>query len=89
MANPAIVTCAKDVWTLVASGITEGAIYNMSPTVPFMQTYRMGGSSAPASDVDAFPAFSDAYAPLAISAAEAIDVYMKAVGIAGSVRVDA
>lgn len=88
MANPAIVSCPKDTWTLVAQNTTFGAIYNMTPNVKFMQTYRMTGESAPANGDDAVPAFLYPYEPLGISAPAAIDVYLKAIGEDGSVRVD-
>jgi len=88
MANPAIVSCTKDTWVLVAQNVTAGAIYNMAPTVQYMQTYRMTGQAAPSADTDAVLAFDDPFVPLVISAPAAIDVYLKAVGVAGSVRVD-
>lgn len=88
MANPSVVACAADTWVKVASAVTAGALYNMTPTVEYMQTYRMAGQAAPSNNDGAILAFSDPYAPLAISAAAAIDVYLKAVGANGSVRVD-
>lgn len=88
MANPAIVTCSGDAWTLVAENVTGGTIYNMTPDVEYMQTYRMTGEAAPAVDTDAVPAFIYKNDPLGISASVAIDVYLKAVGEAGAVRVD-
>lgn len=89
MANPAIVACPADTWTVVATNVTSGAVFNMTPEVPFMQTYRMTGQPAPSSDADAVFAFVDPDAPLVIGASAAIDVYLKAVDSAGSVRVDA
>jgi hypothetical protein len=88
MANPAVVSCPADIWTRVAQAVVAGAIYNMTPQVQFLQTYRMTGQSAPSGNTDAVPAFFYKYEPLSISAAEAIDVYLKPVGAAGSVRVD-
>jgi hypothetical protein len=88
MANPAVVSCAKDVWTKVATNVTSGAIYNMTPQVEFMQTYRTTGQSAPSGNTEAVPAFIYKHEPLSISAPAAIDVYLMPVGVAGSVRVD-
>lgn len=88
MANPAIVTCPKDTWTKVATNVTAGVIYNMLPEVEYVQTYRMTGGSAPANDTDAVPAFIYKHDPIGISSTAAIDVYLKAIGEAGSVRVD-
>lgn len=88
MANPSIVACTKDTWNLVASGVTNGTIYNMTPTVKFMQTYRMATQAAPATNAEAVLAFNYPYEPLGISASAAIDVYLMPIDEAGSVRVD-
>lgn len=88
MANPALISCAKDVWTRVAQSVVAGAIYNMTPSVEFLQTYRMTGQSAPSDGSDSVPAFIYKHEPLSISAPEAIDVYLMPIGSAGVVRVD-
>jgi len=88
MANPLIVSCPVGAWTVVASGITAGTIYNMTPSREFMQTYRMAGDAAPSTNADGVFAFNDPGAPLAISASDAIDVYLMAIDGVGSVRVD-
>lgn len=88
MANPSVISCTKDVWTRVAQSVVAGAIYNMTPGVEFLQTYRMTGQAAPTNGNDSVPAFLYKHEPLSISAPEAIDVYLMPVGQDGSVRVD-
>lgn len=86
--DPAIVTCTLDTWVKVADAVTSGIIHKVSnaPTI-YKQTYRVAANPAPTDDTDAVAAFVDG-APLAISADATIDVYIKAKGSAGSVRVD-
>jgi hypothetical protein len=71
----------------VASGITNGILYNFTPNVEIMQTYRMSGNSAPSSGSDGIHAF-DPEGVAYISHSQPIDVYLMAHGSAGTVRVD-
>jgi hypothetical protein len=89
MANPVLINCPVDTWTVVASGVTAGAIYNMTPSVKFLQTYRTAGQAAPSDNTEGVFAFNDVYSPLGISASAAIDVYLMALTTSGIVRVDA
>lgn len=85
MADPVIVACPKDAWTLVALNQTTGVIHILK-TDPdkYMQTYRDTGESAPTTIAEAVPFDT----PLQISAAAGIDVYVRCQGEDGSVRVD-
>ena len=86
MANPEIVVCPAGQWTLVAEDVTTGYIWpkKKDPNL-YKQTYRDTGEDAPDNDDDAIPMPKDG---IAISSTTSIDVYIKAVGKAGSVRVD-
>ena len=85
MADPALVTCPADTWTLVASSVTEGYVYikNTQPNT-YLQTYRDAGNAAPTDDSTAEYMINPG-AP--ISATAPIDVYIKAVATAGEVLV--
>lgn len=86
MANPAVTACAKDAWTKVATNVTAGKVHilNKAPS-QYAQTYRLTGETAPTTLAEAV-VMTDA--TFTISAAAAIDVYVYAYGVAGSVRVD-
>lgn len=88
MADPVNVSCAADVWTKVATNVTNAIVkkMNVRPNV-YLETYRVTGNPAPADNVGANPI--DASGELIVSAASAIDVYIQPVGAAGEVRVDA
>jgi hypothetical protein len=86
--NPVIVPCGADEWTPVATAVTTGRVYKIS-TQPsgYMQTIRVTGDPAPTTNDDGADLFELAKSePIASDAA--IDVYVKAIGAAGSVRVD-
>ncbi len=86
--SPAIVVCTADTWVKVADAVMVGLIHKLS-TAPnhYKQTYRVDGEAAPMDDDDAVVAFADG-APLERSADAAIDVYIKAIGADGQVRLD-
>lgn len=88
MANPAVITCTKNVWVLVATAVLSGTIEKLSDDPgAYVQTYRLTGQAAPTNDDDAGPLFThDDTAEIAHTAA--IDVYVKAKTRAGKVRVD-
>ena len=83
MADPVVVPCPADVWTLVATNQTTGLIHILK-TEPhlYLQTYRDTGGAAPTDKVGAVP-FEKV---LQISASAGIDVYVMAVKKAGSIR---
>lgn len=87
-ANPAVIACPADTWIKVATGVLVGTIHRLSnrPNI-YAQTIRTTGDAAPIDDSDAARVFvksreSD------ISSDTPIDVYIKAVRVAGKVRVD-
>lgn len=90
MAAPSVVTCTADTWVKVATGITSATIHRLSvaPNV-YRQTYVLTGVAAPADDSMAALMFSDSPNEEIHKSSEAVDYYVKAVGVAGSVRVDA
>jgi hypothetical protein len=93
MADPVVVVCAEDTWVKVATNATTGMVWALSvaPNM-YLCTYRDTGNPAPADDDDAviFPSSSpdDTNPGLPISASAGIDVYIKAKGAEGKVRVD-
>ncbi len=88
MADPVVVTCPKDTWQIVATGVTSGWLYRIerAPGV-YLQTYRDTGGAAPVGIDEGVPVFVDGR-PADISAVADIDVYIYAAGAAGSVRAD-
>lgn len=89
MSDPIFVSCPADAWTLVASNVVTGKIWRAKTGVKYLHTYRDTGGAAPTNSnegmgifLDGEPDFED------ISAANPIDVYIYAVGVAGRVRVD-
>lgn len=87
MPNPTNVPCPADVWTKVATGVTNAIVkkINVRPNV-YLETYRVTLDPAPADNTGANPI--DASGELIVSSASAIDVYIQPVGAAGEVRVD-
>ncbi|MCK4500842.1 hypothetical protein KAU11_10105, partial [Candidatus Babeliales bacterium] len=85
MADPQVVPCPADAWTKVATSVLTGVIHihNNKPSL-YLQTYRDTGGAAPTNKDDALP-FNE---PLIISDSNGIDVYVRPVDEAGSVRVD-
>lgn len=87
MADPLIIALTKDVWTKVATNVTSGQVHitRSAPSI-YEQTYRDTGGSAPTNEVDAIK--FDPSGTEVISSSLGIDVYIKAKGVAGAVRVD-
>ena len=88
MADPTIVQCPADVWTLVTSNVTAGRIHKLdSRPNSYLQTYRMTGNPAPVNVEEGAVTMvienSDT-----IESAAPIDVYIMARGRDGRVRVD-
>ena len=91
MANPVLVDCPVDAWTLVATNVLSGTvkILKIDPDA-YYETYRVTGETAPTespgdNDFDGFHFGSLLY----ISDGSGIDVYIYPKGKAGRVRVDA
>jgi len=85
MANPATTVCTKDTWVKVADSITTGQIkiIDFAPD-KYLETYRVEDDPAPTDDTDA--------APLNVASiiffSDPVDIYVKAIGAAGKVRLD-
>ena len=86
MADPVQAVCTQDTWVKVATNVTAGQVWlkDFSPG-SYLQTYVDTGGAAPVGDGLAIE-FIGIMMP--ISASVGIDVYIKAVGAAGLVRVD-
>jgi hypothetical protein len=87
-ANPVTVVCTKNTWVKVATAVTSGTIYKRS-ILPerYLQTIRLTGGAVPTDNDDAASIF-ECRDQAGISSDAAIDVYIKARGAAGEVRVD-
>ena len=89
-ANPAIIACPADTWVLVATGVLVGTIYRRS-AIPrlYLQTIRISGDPAPTDDSDAAELFiASGNNESSISSDAIVDIYVKAVRVAGEIRVD-
>lgn len=83
---PAIVSITPaDTWVLVAANVVNGVIWIYDLGTSYKQTFVLAGAAAPSDDSTAIN-FINCFAE--IDSDEPIDVYVKAVTIAGSVRVD-
>lgn len=86
--TPAVIICTANTWVKVASAVNGGVIHKLSSAPDlYRQTYRREDDSAPSNDVDAMLLFSADLSEL-ISSDTPIDIYVKALGRDGSVRVD-
>ncbi len=85
MADPNMVSLAADTWTLVASSVTTGVIHIKDKGTRYLHTYVDTGNAAPTDDSKAVAMSSDTGV---INAVNPIDVYIKAVGETGEIRVD-
>ena len=86
MADPAIIACAADVWTKVATNKTSGAVHVFKGTgLTWYQTYRDTGGAAPTDLTDSIKLIKPTDP---IDSSIGIDVYVQPVSGAGSVRVD-
>ena len=86
MADPVIVACAADTWVKIATGVIYGQVWikDFTPN-RYLQAHVDTTNPAP---VDNTKAVAFIGITMSIRADVAIDVYLKAVGAAGSVRVD-
>lgn len=87
MPDPAIVPCPADVWTKVATDVLTGILHKKKTRTVYLQTYRLTGNPDPTLQSEGVPAFPDGPSE-GISSNVPIDVWIFAVGKAGSVRVD-
>lgn len=87
MANPVNVNCPKDVWTKVATSVTNAIVkkMNVRPNI-YLETYRVTADPAPVNNDGANPI--DSSGELVVSSATSVDVYIQPVGVDGEVRVD-
>lgn len=88
MANPVNVNCPADVWTKIATSVTSlvAKILDTKANV-VLETYRITAAPVPADNTGANPI--DASRELVFTSSAASDVYIKPVGQATVVRVDA
>ncbi len=86
--NPVAVPLPEGDWVKVATAVTTGTIHRLSKApVSYLHTFVGTGEAAPTDDDTAAELFFvDSFA--SISSDTAIDVYVKAKGKDGSVRVD-
>jgi len=84
MADPAAVTCAKGAWTKVATNKTSGTIQIIPSNNSYLQTHRDTGSAAPTLRSEGVPFLGEM---MKIDYPTGIDVYIWAIGNAGSVVV--
>jgi hypothetical protein len=89
MAAPVTVTCTADTWVKVATGVTSAVIHRIS-TAPnvYKMTYVATAAAAPTDDSLAALMFSDSPNEEKFSNSASSDIYVKAVKVAGEVRVD-
>ena len=86
--NPSVLECPADTWVKVATGVTSGRVHRLSTNPSsYSQTYRVTADPAPTDDDDASVLFSRCDSE-PIDSDTAIDVYVKARGRDGSVRID-
>ena len=87
-ANPVVINCPKGVWTQIAAATTTGTIHKLSVAPElYLQTYRLKGQPAPVGNDDATRLFSSGIVDNISNDGE-IDVYVRAIGKDGKVRVD-
>ena len=84
MADPVAVPCPVDVYTIVATGVTNGSLMVIS-NVPnhYLWTYVMTTNAAPANTDYTNAAVMDSQQPFGFIAA--VDIYVQPKGGAGSV----
>ena len=89
MADPVFIDLTKDIWTVVATNVTEGAIRKKSrKPQQYNHMYVDTGNPAPIDIEDGVQIFLDGSNTEAIGAGAGIDVYIMPIGENGRVRVD-
>jgi len=86
MADPVLVPCAKDAWTIVAANVSAGNVWMKDTTPKYLMTYVMTGGAAPVG-LDKSVSFDDPGAPITADPAAPIDVYIYAKNATGLVEV--
>jgi hypothetical protein len=89
MAAPVVVVCAKNTWEKVATGVTSAVLHRISiaPHL-YKMTYVDTEDPSPTDDSLAALMFSDSPNEEEFNSSDLSDIYVKAVGAAGLVRVD-
>ena len=88
MANPVFVTCAKNVWTKVATNVQTGFVHKVGgASNGYLHAYRDTGDAAPTLETEGVDAFENSITE-SILATAGIDVYIFSQKAAGKVRVD-
>jgi hypothetical protein len=87
MPNPVLTTIPANVWIKVATNVTKGFLHRVNQETTYLQTYRLTGQAAPADFTEAIRMFEQTSVE-EISAQVGIDVYVCAIPLEGSVRVD-
>lgn len=88
MVGPNFVNCPKNVWTLVAAGVTTGTLHKWDKSpYGYLQTYVDAGDSAPTLKADGVAAFVESNIEI-IAHTSLIDVYLYSLLDDGRVRVD-
>lgn len=86
MANPVFKDCPKNVWTKVATAVTQGVVHIVDGQASYLQTYRETGGAVPTARTEGVSIVPPGER---IGAPVAVDVYVYCTGHAGRVRVDA
>ena len=85
MASPVLVDTPVGVWTKVATAVKTGNIWIINSSANYYHTYRDTGITAPTTDAEAVKLMIPGKK---IESSIDIDVYIKATGADGRVRVD-
>jgi hypothetical protein len=91
MANPAIVACAVSTWVKVATSVAAGMVHIVTTAgsggehLVYLQTYRITGGAVPTLVTEGVPLIG---LSTPIQSSFDIDVYIMAIGAAGSIRID-
>ena len=88
--NPVVVECPENIWVIVAEAVTSGTLHRLITSPEhYLHTYRKADDPAPIDNSDAALLFSGVSVFAAVSNDASIDVYVKAIGANGRIRVDA
>jgi hypothetical protein len=88
MAAPAIVSCAQDAWTKIATGVTACKIWKIIGTALYSLSYRATTDPAPTGLTEAGAILFQDKNYYDFTSGASADVYIYCRGDAGSVRVD-
>lgn len=85
MANPVVVKCPKNVWTLVATNVQSGNIWITKSGVEYFHSHRVHGEDGPEGVSEKAPMGKPG---LPIRSAVGRDIYIYCANKDGVVRVD-